>query len=67
MKIRDNTGFKLTDAIDWALRDLQEHYHISRADARKLLAEAIPRNCVWNEVIAQCDWQLGKEQEDDQI
>ena len=67
MKIRDNTGFKLTDALDWALRDLQERYHISRADARKLLAEAIPRNCVWDEIVGMCDWQLGKEQEDDQI
>ena len=67
MKIRDNTGFKLTDALDWALRDLQERYHISRADARKLLAEAIIRNCVWEAIIEQCDWQLGKEQEDDQI
>ena len=61
MKIHDNTGMKLTDALDWALKDLQERYQISRADARKLLAEAIIRNCVWEAIIEQCDWQLGKE------
>ena len=65
MKIHDNTGFKLTDALDWALKDLQERYNISRADARKLLAEAIPRNCVWDEIIGMCDWQLGKEESND--
>ena len=65
MKIHDNTGMKLTDALDWALRDLMERYHISRADARKLLAEAIPRNCVWEEIVNMCNWQLEKGQNDD--
>jgi len=67
MKIHDNTGMKLTGALDWALRDLMERYHISRANARKLLAEAIPKNCVWDEIINMCDWQLGKEQSNDQV
>ena len=65
MKIHDNTGVRLTDTIDWALRDLMERYHISRADARKLLAEAISRNCVWDQIIGMCDWQLGKEKSND--
>ena len=64
MKIKDNTGMKLTDSIDWALRELQEQYSISRADARKLLAEAIPRICVWEEIISMCDWQLRKEEQE---
>lgn len=64
MRIRSNTGVKLTDTIDWALRDLMQRYNISRADARKLLAEAIVRNCVWDEIIDMCDWQLELKKED---
>ena len=62
MRLHDNTGIGFRDAIDGSLRELQERYGISRADARKLLAEAITRNCVWDEIIGMCDWQLEKNQ-----
>lgn len=61
MKMHDNLGIGLTDALDGALRTLQDKYHISRPDARRLLADAITRNCVWDEIIGICDWQLEKE------
>ena len=61
MKLHDNTGIGFRDAIDGSLRLLQRRYGISRSDARKLLAEAITRNCVWDEIISMCDWQLEKE------
>lgn len=63
MRLHDNTGIGFRDAIDGSIRDLQERYGISRADARKLLAEAITRTCVWDEIISMCNWQLGKENE----
>ena len=61
MKLHDNTGISYRDALDDALRDLQTRYGITRAEARKLFAEAIVRNCVWDEIISMCDWQMGKE------
>lgn len=65
MKLHDNTGIGFRDAIDGSLRLLQERYGVSRSDARKLLAEAITRTCIWDEIIDMCDWQLGKETEND--
>lgn len=62
MRLHDNTGIGFRDAIDGSLRELQERYGVSRADARKLLAEAITRTCVWDEIIGMCDWQLEKNQ-----
>lgn len=65
MRLADNTGVGYRDALDGALRDLQERYHINRHEARRLFAEAIVRNCVWDEVIGTCDWLLGIEREDE--
>jgi hypothetical protein len=61
MKMRDNLGIGYTNALDRALGDLQARYSITRADARRLLADAISRNCVWDTIIDMCDWQLRKE------
>lgn len=62
MKLHDNTGIGFRDAIDGSLRLLQERYGVSRSDARKLLAEAITRTCIWDQIIDMCDWQLRKEE-----
>ena len=59
MKLNDNTGVNYRDALDGVLRELQEQYHISRKDARRLFAEVITRNCVWDEIIGTCDVLLG--------
>lgn len=61
MVLKDNLGIGYRDALDGCLRDLQETYHISRHDARRLFANVIARNCVWYEIISTCDWILGKE------
>lgn len=61
MKLHHNIGIGYRDALDGALRDLQKRYKISRSDARFLLADALMRNCVWDEIINVCDWQFGKE------
>lgn len=65
MRLADNTGINYRDALDGCLRDLMEQYHISRQDARRLFAEAISRNCVWDEVLGTCDWLMGIEQEEE--
>lgn len=58
MKLYDNTGIKLRDALNKTLDDLMKKYNINRTDARKLLAEAITRKFVWNEITETCDWLL---------
>ena len=60
MKIHDNTGVRLTDGVDCALRMIMERYNICRNDARKLLGEALIRYTVLDEIAVQCDWQLRK-------
>lgn len=59
MKLTDNTGMNLTQATDFTLRELMGLYKISRADARKLLAECLIRNCVQEEITATAEVLLG--------
>ena len=66
MRLADNTGINFRDALDGCIRDLMERYHISRKDARRLFAEAIVRQCVYNELIGTCDWLLGIENEEEE-
>ena len=62
MKIKDNTGARLQETINNILEDLMERYSVSRVDARKLLAESLVRNIVFDEITGMCDWLLGKDE-----
>lgn len=62
MKIKYNTGARLQETINGILEDLMERYSVSRVDARKLLAESLVRNVVYNEITDMCDWLLGKDE-----
>ena len=59
MKLADDTGTTLTQAIDSTLQNLMLDYDISRAQARKLLAECLIRNCVLDEIEGTANWLLG--------
>lgn len=67
IKLKDNTGIGYQQALDNCLTDLQDMYHISRRDARRLFAETIIRNCVWEEFISTADYLIGKEKDYDTI
>lgn len=66
MKIHHNTGVRLTDGVDCALRMIMERYSISRKDARKLLGEALIRYTVLDSIAEQCDWQMECEEQEAQ-
>lgn len=65
MKIKDNLGIGYRDVLDGVLRELQSRYKISRNDARFLFANALPRSCVYDELINVCDMLMGKEDDAD--
>ena len=59
IRIKDNAGIGYRDALDGILRELQDHYKISRHDARFLFANALCRSCVYDEIIGTCNALLG--------
>lgn len=65
MKIKDNLGIGYRDVLDGVLRELQSRYKISRHDARFLFANALPRSCVYDELIGVCDMLMDKEDDAD--
>ena len=67
MRLADNTGIGYMDALDGCIRDLMERYHINRKDARRLFAEAIVRNVVWDEMIGTCNWLLGISNDEEEV
>ena len=66
MKITDNLGIGYRDVLDGVLRELQNRYNISRHNARFLFANALPRSCVYDELIGVCDMLMDKENYDDE-
>lgn len=59
MRLTDNTGVKLKEAVDYTLCEIMERYGISRENARKLFAESLIRNCVQDEITKTADVLLG--------
>ena len=67
MKINGEIGINYKDAMNWVIKELETKYSLSHSDALKLFAEAIVRNCVMEEIYGECDFLLGKENENDRM
>lgn len=50
IKIAESYGVTLKDALDNIVCDLVKEYNISQRDAKRLLAETLIRNCVYEEI-----------------
>ena len=64
-KLADETGLKLTEVINGLIENIQLDYDLSRPQARKLLAECLVRNCVYEEIAGEANWLLGIDREED--
>ena len=52
---------KLSEATNFIIEELMQEFAISRGEARKLLANALYRNVVINEIKNEADYILEKE------
>lgn len=60
MIIKCGTGIKMTEAVDWLIRQTMERHDLDRRNARKLLGEALVRTCVFEEIMATEDALITK-------
>ena len=60
MIIKSATGVKMTEAVDWLIRETMKRYDVDRRTARQLLGEALVRTCVYNEIMQTEDALIAK-------
>lgn len=61
MKITDTTGVRMSEAMDWLIREMMSRHDLDRRNARKLLGETLVRTCVYNEIMETSDYLIAKE------
>lgn len=60
MIIKDATGMKMSESLDWLIRQTMEHFDIDRRNARRLLGETLVRTCVFEEIMATAETLIAK-------
>lgn len=55
MRVKAATGMRMTEAMDWLIRETMKRHDIDRRSARNLLGETLVRNCVVDEIMATED------------